>query len=375
MSSHSTDMPRWIAMLIDLLRIVRPPTPPPTCEERVHYPVFNPHDPRHNPTATSAPWIRSDYNMCEESSGSQNTASWMQSLPQRSLRKARSGLLAIRSGMRKHSLSREQSSRRTIPGAWMSPGSNGSSLDHRDGPFPSAPSEASTENEREFGVDLYRTRCNGSSTGQYGHINRYLQELPAADELTIAAIPESDIDSAGLPLEGDTLNDLSEEDTTDAELTRQSSKGQNVTWHDGYVSRVHPRSSSSQSIPSMSISTTSSTESNISEIVDDSQALQALCSLVQPTADCPTNVDVECSDDHSIPSSSKDSITSSSERHAELGESNECSTDDSAIVETKTNAEQLSVDTGNAEQSTKIDAEEAEENPSTVSLSFALDHH
>lgn len=368
---HSSDMSRWIAMLIDLVRIVRSPTPPPTCEERVHYPVFNPHDPRHNPTATSVPWIRSDYDMSEESSGTQNTARWVQSLPQRSLRKARSGFLAIRSGMRKHSLTRGQSSRRTIPGAWMSPDSNGSSSDHRDGPFPSAPSEASTENEREFGVDLYRTRCNGSSTGQYGHINRYLQELPAADELTIGAIPELDVDPAGLPLEGDTLHDLSEEDATDAEITRHSSKGQTVTWHDGYVSRVHPRSSSSQSIPSMSIST-SSTESNISEIIDASEALQALCSLVQPAADCPT---AECSDNHSIPSSSKNSASSSSERHTELEESNECSTEKPAVSDTRKNAGQLSGDTGNAEQSTKIDAEEAEENPFTVSLGVALDHH
>ncbi|THC97232.1 hypothetical protein EYZ11_003285 [Aspergillus tanneri] len=60
----------------------------PTCEESIHYPVFNPRDPRHNPTAHTSSWLEDNYYPSETSKlpGSMN---WMQSLSKRSLRKAR----------------------------------------------------------------------------------------------------------------------------------------------------------------------------------------------------------------------------------------------------------------------------------------------
>ncbi|EAU34853.1 predicted protein [Aspergillus terreus NIH2624] len=66
-----------------------------TCDERAHYPVFNPNDPRHNPS-----WTGDDRQQQEPSN--ESTASWMRSLPKRSLRKARSGFLALKSGIQRH---------------------------------------------------------------------------------------------------------------------------------------------------------------------------------------------------------------------------------------------------------------------------------
>ncbi|GES57918.1 hypothetical protein ATEIFO6365_0002085300 [Aspergillus terreus] len=66
-----------------------------TCDERAHYPIFNPNDPRHNPS-----WTGDDRQQREPSN--ESTASWMRSLPKRSLRKARSGFLALKSGIQRH---------------------------------------------------------------------------------------------------------------------------------------------------------------------------------------------------------------------------------------------------------------------------------
>lgn len=84
---------------------------------------------------------------------------WMQGLPGRSLRRARSGLQALRSGLH----------RRPIPGVdgehahnglWSSSDSAEASSSRHTRFFSSTVSEASTEEDYDFGTDLYRTGCN-----------------------------------------------------------------------------------------------------------------------------------------------------------------------------------------------------------------------
>ncbi|KAF4167476.1 hypothetical protein CNMCM6936_004931 [Aspergillus lentulus] len=142
-------------------RIERPATPPASCEELAHYPVFNPRDPRHNPAASASLWLQSDY--CRsQASRTQNSVSWMQDLPRRSLRKARSGLLALRSGMQRRPLPGGHARRSDIPSIWSSRDSTEGSSDH----FPSSVSDASTEDDHEFGTGLYRTARNHSSSSK-----------------------------------------------------------------------------------------------------------------------------------------------------------------------------------------------------------------
>ncbi|GIJ98736.1 hypothetical protein Aspvir_000856 [Aspergillus viridinutans] len=84
----------------------------------------------------------------------------MQDLPRRSLRKARSGLLALRSGMQRRPLPGSHARRSDIPSIWSSRDSTEDSSDH----FPSSVSDASTEDDHEFGTGLYRTTRNHSSS-------------------------------------------------------------------------------------------------------------------------------------------------------------------------------------------------------------------
>ncbi|RHZ56195.1 uncharacterized protein CDV56_101462 [Aspergillus thermomutatus] len=86
----------------------------------------------------------------------------MQDLPRRSLRKARSGLLALRSGMQRRPIPGGPSRRSDIPSIWSSRDSTEDSSD----PFPSSLSDASTEDDREFGTGLYRTTRNHSSSSE-----------------------------------------------------------------------------------------------------------------------------------------------------------------------------------------------------------------
>lgn len=298
--------------LTSCIRIVRPPTPPPTCEERVHYPIFNPHDPRHNPTAIPSQWIHGDYNFSEDSSNTQNTGHWMQSLSEKSLRKARSGLSAIKSGIHRRPSVQQQSPRRNIPGLWMSSGSRGSSLDRPDSSFPSTISEASTDDEFEFGTDLYRTRCNGSSTWNLEIINRYLREIESSHALAPDVHIDADIGPAGSRLEGETLNNFSEE-SPDSEVTRLPSKTQTITCDD------HAQVSPTPSFPSTSDSiipsrpSTSSNESNISQLIDATQAYEALCSLDHLAPDSPTNAEDGRDADPPLPATSQKSSSSLSE--------------------------------------------------------------
>ncbi|KAE8374575.1 hypothetical protein BDV26DRAFT_36931 [Aspergillus bertholletiae] len=138
--------------------IARPPAPP-SCEESVHYPVFNPHDPRHNPAIAIPSWNRNDCYTSRNTS-LESPVSWVQSLSKRSLRKARTGFTALRAGVQKRAsifgTSRTVSARR---------GTTEGPLDQQDNAlFPSTISEASTEEDSDFGTHLHRAECKSASS-------------------------------------------------------------------------------------------------------------------------------------------------------------------------------------------------------------------
>lgn len=62
-----------------------------------------------------------------------------------------------------------------IPNIWSSSDSGGGSFDHQGEYFPSTISEASTEEDYDFGFGLYRTRCNCSSA-LFGELDKYILE-------------------------------------------------------------------------------------------------------------------------------------------------------------------------------------------------------
>jgi len=290
-------------MLTSYSRIVRPPTPPPTCEERIHYPVFNPHDPRHNPTAIPPSWIRGSYSLSEDSSSTHTSSRW-HSLSERSLRKARSGLDAIRSGMHRRPSVDQRGPRRDLPGLWMSTDSRRSSINRPDSSFPSTISEASTDDEFEFGTDLYRTRPNGSSTWNLEIVNRYLNEVGSSHALPYDVYADVDIGPAGSRLEGETLNNPSEEDS---EVTRLPSKTQTIRWDDHIQSGRKLSITSTSSSVISSRTSTSSDESILSQLINATQAFEALCSSDEPTKKIPDCSDVERNTDNSLPATSRSS--------------------------------------------------------------------
>lgn len=102
-------------------------------------------------------------------SNARDSVRWMQSLPRKSLHKARSGFLALRSGMQRNPQTRSRT-RGNIPSIWSS---SEDSSEMQDDEFPSTVSEASTEEDIDFGTGLYRTPCNCSSA-LIGEPERYL---------------------------------------------------------------------------------------------------------------------------------------------------------------------------------------------------------
>lgn len=78
----------------------------PTCQERIHYPVFNPLDPRHNPEISTSWWRPNKQKSL--TSEPHNPKEWVQSVSKRTLHKARSGLSALRAGL-SHRSSEEDS--------------------------------------------------------------------------------------------------------------------------------------------------------------------------------------------------------------------------------------------------------------------------
>ncbi|EAW13851.1 uncharacterized protein ACLA_068790 [Aspergillus clavatus NRRL 1] len=165
-------------------RIARPADTSSFCEEIAHYPVFNPRDPRHNPAASSS-WLQSDYYQ-SEASKSQSSIRWMQELPRRSLRKAKSGLLALRSGIQRRPLPDSMQHIGDIPNIWSSTDSTGDSSDQ----FPSSVSDASTEDDGEFGTGLYRAVRNHSSP-LYANMESDGLNVPSATGLLCGSLSES----------------------------------------------------------------------------------------------------------------------------------------------------------------------------------------
>ncbi|PYI13406.1 hypothetical protein BO86DRAFT_375338 [Aspergillus japonicus CBS 114.51] len=149
--------------------------PSPACEESIHYPVFNPRDPRHNPDVIASPWLNDDYDLSQQTA-SPRTSRWIQDLPRRSLRRAHLGLLALRSGIRRRS-SGPPPVRTDNPSAWSSADSAKDSLDQQGTLYSSTVSEASTAEDVDFGADLQRISCKYPSEPD-GDISKYLQKLP-----------------------------------------------------------------------------------------------------------------------------------------------------------------------------------------------------
>ncbi|KAL4927689.1 uncharacterized protein BDV17DRAFT_266251 [Aspergillus undulatus] len=139
-------------------RLARPPTPPSACEESAHYPVFNPEDPRHNPALGRNGGL-DPVESLPQTAQSVGSIRWMHGLPGRSLRRARSGLQALRSGLHRRP-SRSADESHVTNGLWSSSDSAEGSSDPRERFFSSTVSEASTEEDYEFGTGLYRTGCN-----------------------------------------------------------------------------------------------------------------------------------------------------------------------------------------------------------------------
>lgn len=157
-------------------------------------------------------------------------------------------------------------------------------------------SEVSTENEHGFGVNLYRTRRSRSSTARLTDAEAGEHEIALTHEST-SGIPELDICSAALRLDGDTLHEISEEEENeeilDSEATRQPSKGQSITWDDGHLNRIPSSHSTSDYIGSSSTSTSSKESTDPQVVADVTRALEALCLLVPSTDDSSSDSDID----------------------------------------------------------------------------------
>lgn len=127
--------------------IIDAPASQPTCLENVHYPVFNPQDPRHN-TNPDYPmeFFRSESQTSP--SDSQQQTPGTPSFSRRSLHKARSGLWALRAGLFNRS-SRQGSDILESPAQ----SKKGHAQRHSHG-FSNISS--TTQEDHSFGTDLYR---------------------------------------------------------------------------------------------------------------------------------------------------------------------------------------------------------------------------
>lgn len=189
---------------------------------------------------------------------------WMQNLPQRSLRKARSGFLALRSGMQRHGHGPTRArSRGNIPGVWSSSDSGEGSLETEE--FPSNVSEASTEEDFGFGTSLYRTLCNCSSA-LMGDPERYL--LRGRSSITLIGLgrlPRLESESENSSSAPRTV-DSSEDDDLDHQLARKLSM-RNASKNHGHIAReASQRVSDSSGSGSRSGSGSGSSRPSISNI-------------------------------------------------------------------------------------------------------------
>ncbi|KAL4910361.1 hypothetical protein BDW74DRAFT_51345 [Aspergillus multicolor] len=139
-------------------RAANPRSSPTACEESVHYPIFNPEDPRHNPALESSVGL-GNVDSLPQAPFPAGSMRWMQGLPGRSLRRARSGLHALRSGLHRRP-ARSADGDHVSGELWSSSNSAEGSSSPNENLFSSTVSEASTEEDYEFGTNLYRTGCH-----------------------------------------------------------------------------------------------------------------------------------------------------------------------------------------------------------------------
>ncbi|KAJ5963725.1 uncharacterized protein N7479_003601 [Penicillium vulpinum] len=189
----------------------------PTCQERIHYPVFNPLDPRHNPEirGSNFSWRRDEQR--SSSSESHSPMAWVQSISRLSLHKARSGLLALRSGLI-HRSSEEDSPERSF----VSPVALKRERQRHGVSYRAYTSD--TQEDLTFGAELARMNLTPSaprSNVEAGPLIRVssvnsipdsLETLPASDpvrdlfRLENRAVSNSGVNSPYTPVNGHDLD-------------------------------------------------------------------------------------------------------------------------------------------------------------------------
>ena len=126
-------------------------TPEPQCQERLHYPIYNPQDPRHNPSR------RRRHDSQNSSSDSQKQARWVQDLQKRSIYKVRSGITALREGFLRLSSWNNSDIDDTDTGSVLEGPRNKESEKIKRGHGFSGISDTSTQEDVNFGIGIYRT--------------------------------------------------------------------------------------------------------------------------------------------------------------------------------------------------------------------------
>lgn len=247
--------------------IMRPPAPSPTCAEKAHYPIFNPRDPRHNPIAANSCLVRSNH-----ASETRGSVRWMQSLPRRSLRKARSGLFALTAGIQRRASSRK----RDLAETWITSDPKALPNDGKQMPFStSTASVASTAVDAEFGVGLYRIKCNCSTLRLNTH--EYMLTISSSSSLTLLSpftIPEGNPEAP--KYSGSRL-----EETSGLQV-RISPNSREIGWYDEYND---PTQGSEVSARHASDSTLGdSLKENIPQITDFKLNTEPLCLFDRPSS-------------------------------------------------------------------------------------------
>lgn len=171
--------------------------------------------------------------------------------------------------MQRHQPARRRGRRRrgNIPSVWSSDSEGSSSSDGPDDDFPSSISEASTEEDFDFGTGLYRTPCNCSSA-LLGEPGSYLL-TGRRSSITLAGpgcFPERDIEccSSSGSSSGQTLNSSGEDLALERRVQKESPEPRAMFPQDG--GRVNKLSSHSVTSSSLSDSSSSSGHSDIPQI-------------------------------------------------------------------------------------------------------------
>ncbi|KAJ5907461.1 hypothetical protein N7495_000143 [Penicillium taxi] len=179
------------------LSFISPAGQLPTCEEKIHYPIFDASDPRHSFSPPESSRRQENFS---SSSESQKQPNWVQQLPRRSIHKARSGLLAIAAGWsRRSGGTRDSEYYEDTPSALPNFAQIGSSTHHPE------LSTASTQEEDAMGVDLHRTKSSVAWESAHEPSIDTLMKVTSMHPLTlVSSAPQvlessSDLRSEGSP--------------------------------------------------------------------------------------------------------------------------------------------------------------------------------